>query len=236
MFLDFINGPVADGAGFGWHPHSGIATLTYALNADVDYEDTAGQQGLVKATGLEWMRAGGGTWHQGRIHPHGPTVTSFQLWLALPQELENGPDQGITVAPEAVPQLDNVRVLLGRYGESSNPIPAPSPVLYLDVVLAEGETLTFQPPLGHKRSRTPLPFEGIDLVRIKEVGAEALAQGSDLRQFLVHGCGGSAEASLQADDRLVVEAAPVSFGGGAEPGVEVVRQVLEGEGLGHGNP
>jgi redox-sensitive bicupin YhaK (pirin superfamily) len=78
VFLDFINGPVADGAGFGWHPHSGIATHTNALNADVAYEDTAGQQGLVKATGLEWMRAGGGTWHQGRIHPHGPTVTSFQ--------------------------------------------------------------------------------------------------------------------------------------------------------------
>jgi redox-sensitive bicupin YhaK (pirin superfamily) len=78
VFLDFINGPVADGAGFGWHPHSGIVTLTYALNADVAYEDTAGQQGLVKAKGLEWMRACGGTWHQGRIHPNGPTVTSFQ--------------------------------------------------------------------------------------------------------------------------------------------------------------
>lgn len=149
LFLDFINGPVADGAGFGWHPHSGIATLTYALNADVAYEDTAGQQGLVEATGLEWMRAGGGTWHHGRIHPHDPTVTSFQLWLALPPELENGPDQGIYVAPEAVPQLGSVRVLHGRYGESSNPIPAPSPVLYLDVVLAEGETWTFQPPRRH---------------------------------------------------------------------------------------
>lgn len=58
------------GAGFGWHPHSGIATLTYQLNADTQYEDTAGQKGLVAATGLEWMRAGGGTWHQGFIHPH----------------------------------------------------------------------------------------------------------------------------------------------------------------------
>ena len=149
VFLDWIDAPVAEGSGFGWHPHSGIATLTYALNADVAYEDTAGQQGVVLATGLEWMRAGGGTWHQGRIHPHGPRVTAFQLWLALPPELENGPAEGIYVAPAAVPQLGQVRVLLGRYGESSNPIPPPSPLLYLDVHLAGGETWTFQPPPGH---------------------------------------------------------------------------------------
>lgn len=149
VFLDFIDAPVAAGTGFGWHPHSGIATLTYALDADVAYEDTAGQQGLVKATGLEWMRAGGGTWHQGRIHPHGPRVTAFQLWLALPPELESGLAEGIYVSPEAVPQLGNVRVLLGRFGEISNPIPPPSPLLYLDVVLAEGEIWRFQPPHGH---------------------------------------------------------------------------------------
>lgn len=150
VFLDFIDAPVAAGTGFGWHPHSGIATLTYALDADVAYEDTAGQRGIVKATGLEWMRAGGGTWHQGRIHPHGPRVTAFQLWLALPPELENGPAEGIYVAPEAVPQLDHVRVLLGRYGELSHPIPAPSLLLYLDVELAAGERWSVQPPSGHR--------------------------------------------------------------------------------------
>ena len=150
VFLDFIDAPVAAGTGFGWHPHSGIATLTYALNADVAYEDTAGQRGIVKATGLEWMRAGGGTWHQGRIHPHGQRVTGFQLWLALPPELENGPAEGLYVAPEAVPQLDHVRVLLGRYGERSHPIPAPSPLLYLDVELAAGEQRSVQPASGHR--------------------------------------------------------------------------------------
>ena len=149
VFLDGIAGPVASGTGFGWHPHSGIATLTYALDADVAYEDTAGQQGVVLATGLEWMRAGGGTWHQGSIHPHSATVTAFQLWLALPPELENGPAEGIYVAPEAVPQLGPVRLLLGHYGESSNPIPTPSPLLYLDVELAAGQTWSFLPPSGH---------------------------------------------------------------------------------------
>ena len=90
VFLDQLSGTVADGAGFGFHPHSGIATLTYQLNADVSYEDTAGQKGRVEATGIEWMRAGGGTWHQAFIHPREATVTGFQLWVALPPGVEDG--------------------------------------------------------------------------------------------------------------------------------------------------
>jgi hypothetical protein len=60
VFLDHLSGRVPPGSGFGFHPHSGIATLTYQLNADATYEDTAGQKGVVKATGPEWMRAAGG--------------------------------------------------------------------------------------------------------------------------------------------------------------------------------
>lgn len=146
VFLDHIGGPVPAGSGFGFHPHSGIATLTYQLNADTEYEDTAGQKGLVKATGLEWMRAGGGTWHQGFIHPHEASVTGFQLWVALPPDVEDGDPEGIYVAPEKVPQVGKVRVLLGEYGGVNHPIPAPSPITYLDVELDAGETWRFEPP------------------------------------------------------------------------------------------
>jgi redox-sensitive bicupin YhaK (pirin superfamily) len=72
VFLDFINAPVPDGAGFGFHPHSGIATLTYALDADVAFEDTAGQQGVARATGLAWMRAGGAHGTRGTFTPTVP--------------------------------------------------------------------------------------------------------------------------------------------------------------------
>jgi redox-sensitive bicupin YhaK (pirin superfamily) len=82
----------------------------------------AGQQGLVKATGVVWMCAGGGTWQKGRLHPLGPCVTFFQLWVVLPPELENGPAEGMYVTPEAVPQLGQVRLLLNRYGEDCNPV------------------------------------------------------------------------------------------------------------------
>jgi hypothetical protein len=59
VFLDHLSGRVPPGSGFGFHPHLGIATRTYQLNADATSEDTAGQKGVVKATGHEWMRAAG---------------------------------------------------------------------------------------------------------------------------------------------------------------------------------
>lgn len=149
VFLDYVRAQVPKGTGFGFHPHSGIATLTYQLNADVAYEDTAGQKGIVRATGLEWMRAGGGTWHQGFIHPHAEITEGFQLWVALPPGVEDGAPEGIYVAPEEVPQVGSVRVLLGTYEGVTNPIPAPSPIVYLDVVLSPGETWNYAPPEGH---------------------------------------------------------------------------------------
>ena len=147
VFLDHLHGRVPPGAGFGFHPHSGIATLTYQLNADAAYEDTAGQKGLVEATGLEWMRAGGGTWHQGFIHPREETVTGFQLWIALPPGVEDGAPEGLYVAPEQVPQVGNVRVLLGELDGRASPIPVPAPMTYLDVVVDAGESWRFEPPV-----------------------------------------------------------------------------------------
>ncbi len=149
VFLDHLHGHVPQGAGFGWHPHSGIATLTYQLDADTLYEDTTGQHGAVMATGLEWMRAGGGTWHRGTIRTTGEHAEGFQLWVALPPALESGASEGMYVEPSAVPQVGNVRVLLGEYGGATSPIPLPSPLLYLDVVLAAGESWTLQVPAEH---------------------------------------------------------------------------------------
>ncbi len=193
VFLDHLGGPVRAGTGFGFHPHSGIATLTYQLDADVEYEDTAGQKGRVAATGLEWMRAGGGTWHQGFIHPKGERVTGFQLWLALPPGVEDGPSEGIYVAPSEVPQVGGVRVLLGEYGGRANPIPSPSPITYLDVALAAGETWRFEPPAEHTvawafvyRGRARLCGEEIvgELVVLDESRGEIVLEAMEASRVL----------------------------------------------------
>src|SRR5262249_42907111 len=74
----------------GWHPHSGIATVTVMLDGAIRYAETTGRSGVLPAGGVEWMRAGLGVWHTGAAEPG--RAKAFQLWVALPPELENAPN------------------------------------------------------------------------------------------------------------------------------------------------
>jgi redox-sensitive bicupin YhaK (pirin superfamily) len=101
IFLDFFSAEITPGFGFPMHPHSGIATLTWQPGCDVQYQDTTGQRGLLKAGGLEWMNSGGGAWHQGTLMGQGH-ATGFQLWVPMPPGIEDGPSAGQYVAPQDV--------------------------------------------------------------------------------------------------------------------------------------
>lgn len=149
VFLDLFGFQPAPGhKGFGMHPHSGIATLTYLIEGDVRYEDTTGKKGELPAGGVEWMRAGNGVWHTGA--PVGSAaVRGFQLWVALPASEENAQAQSIYLAPSQVPQEGPARVLLGRYGAATSAIPAPASMNYLAVRLKGGERWRYAPPAGH---------------------------------------------------------------------------------------
>ena len=150
VFLDLFDtqGKPNPFAGFGLHPHSGIATLTYVAEGSVRYEDTNGATGLLPAGGVEWMRAGGGVWHGGGSGEPGRT-RGFQLWIALPPELELGPSESVYLSPEVIPHDGPARVLLGNYGTATSSIKAPSPMNYLAVHLKAGERWNYQPPVGH---------------------------------------------------------------------------------------
>ena len=149
IFLDLAHfKPSLGHQGFGMHPHSGIATVTFLLEGDMRYEDTIGQAGVLPAGGVEWMRAGSGVWHTGA--PVGDkTSRGFQLWVALPAALENAPAHSQYLAPERVPQVGPVRVLMGAYGTAHSPVAAPEGMTYLSVVLAQGERWSYTPPQGH---------------------------------------------------------------------------------------
>lgn len=149
VFLDLVGfNPNGGQKGFGMHPHSGLATLTFLLEGDVTYEDTTGKSGMLPAGGVEWMHAGNGVWHKG-----GPAndsrIRGFQLWVALPPNEENAPAKSIYLAPSEVPQDGPVRVMLGRYGTAQSLIPAPSDMTYLAVHLKTGERWLYIPPAGH---------------------------------------------------------------------------------------
>jgi redox-sensitive bicupin YhaK (pirin superfamily) len=149
VFLDLIDNQGTPFTGFGLHPHSGIATVTYIAEGSVRYEDTNGATGLLPAGGIEWMRAGGGVWHGGGLGDQGRT-RGFQLWIALPPELELGLSESIYLSPETVPLDGPARVLIGSYGTATSSIKAPSPMNYLAVRLKAGERWRYQPPAGHR--------------------------------------------------------------------------------------
>jgi redox-sensitive bicupin YhaK (pirin superfamily) len=147
VFLDLFDTQGKPFTGFGLHPHSGIGTFTYVAEGSVSYEDTNGATGLLPAGGLEWMRAGGGVWHGGGSGEPGRT-RGFQLWIALPPQLELGPSESVYLSPEVIPHDGPARVLLGSYGTATSAIDAPSPMNYLAVRLKAGERWSYQPPAG----------------------------------------------------------------------------------------
>jgi redox-sensitive bicupin YhaK (pirin superfamily) len=148
VFLDRIDAPAAAAPGFGWHPHSGIATLTVLHQGASSYEETTGARGTLQAGGVEWMRAGRGVWHTGSVvgTEH---VKGLQLWIALPEDLENAANHSRYLAADEIAAAGPARVILGRHEGVQSAIPAPAEINYLDVQLAAGETWTYQPPRGH---------------------------------------------------------------------------------------
>jgi redox-sensitive bicupin YhaK (pirin superfamily) len=147
VFLDLFD---HEGAPFNGalHPHSGIATLTYVAEGSVSYIDPDDVRGTLPAGGVEWMQAGRGMWHGGGLDKAGRT-RGFQLWIALPPELELGPTISIYQAPADVAGDGPARVLLGSYGSASSTITSPSPINYLAVRLKAGERWRYEPPTGH---------------------------------------------------------------------------------------
>jgi len=130
----------------GWHPHSGIATVTVVLDGSIQYAETTGNTGVLPAGSIEWMQSGKGVWHTG-AHNSG-RVRGFQLWVALPPELENADNGSHYVMPEDVPTEGPVQVILGSYGQATSLITSP-PMNYFVVKLKAGEHWSYQPPKEH---------------------------------------------------------------------------------------
>jgi redox-sensitive bicupin YhaK (pirin superfamily) len=134
---------------YGLHPHSGIATLTWLFEGNVNYEDTMGRRGQISGGHMEWMRAGGGAWHGGNFGDDDERVRGFQLWLALPPEFEQSGAVSVYLPPHQLQYSGPATVLLGKYGSAISAVEPPSPINYLVVRLRAGERWRYQPPAGH---------------------------------------------------------------------------------------
>ena len=152
-------------AGFPWHPHRGIETITYVLAGEVNHGDSLGNRGTLGAGDVQWMTAGSGILHQemprgdakGRMH-------GFQLWANLPSSLKmTAPryqDVGAADIPEVVEDDGTrVRVVCGSFGGATGPVDgvAADP-RYLDVWVPGGQRTTL--PVETSRHAFAYVFEG----------------------------------------------------------------------------
>src|SRR5688572_17394999 len=149
LFDDFRNDNPRDYlAGFPWHPHRGIETITYVLAGSVEHGDSLGNTGRMTAGDVQWMTAGRGILHQemprgddlGRMH-------GFQLWANLPSRLKMTAPRYQDIPSSAIPEVTDddgtrVRVISGEFWGKRGPV---------DGVAAEPSYVDVSVPPGRKK-------------------------------------------------------------------------------------
>jgi redox-sensitive bicupin YhaK (pirin superfamily) len=148
VFLDYFEADPATAPKFGFHPHSGIATLTVILSGQANYKETTGREGVIETGGVEWMRASSGVWHTGGMFG-AERIKGFQLWVAMPPELELAEPHSQYLGASDFRFAGPARVIAGEYDGVKSIVESPPGITYLDVRLKAGERWTFQPAKGH---------------------------------------------------------------------------------------
>jgi redox-sensitive bicupin YhaK (pirin superfamily) len=166
-------------AGFPWHPHRGIETITYVLAGSVEHGDSLGNKGKMTAGDVQWMTAGSGILHQemprgdarGRMH-------GFQLWANLPASLKMTDPRYQDIPSAAIPELTEddgtrVRVICGDFQGKKGPVEgvAADPN-YFDISV---------PPLQRKRIKVETTRNAFAYVF---AGSGTFRDGSDPRAVL----------------------------------------------------
>jgi hypothetical protein len=138
-------------AGFPWHPHRGIETITYVLTGTVDHGDSLGNRGTLGAGDVQWMTAGSGIIHQEM--PHGDDrgrMHGFQLWANLPARLKMTAPRYQDVSGGDIPEVvdddgTTARIICGEFWGARGPVEgiAAEPS-YLDVSVLPGRRRTLK--------------------------------------------------------------------------------------------
>lgn len=152
-------------AGFPWHPHRGIETITYVLAGTVEHGDSLGNRGVLGAGDVQWMTAGSGIMHQempsgdfaGRMH-------GFQLWANLPSHLKMTNPRYQDIKSKEILTLEEddgtvIKVICGDYRGKVGPVEgiAAEPQ-YLDIYVPAGKRKVF--PVDTRRNAFAYIFQG----------------------------------------------------------------------------
>ena len=152
-------------AGFPWHPHRGIETITYVLAGSVEHGDSIGNKGVIAAGDVQWMTAGSGIIHQEmpKGDPRG-WMHGFQLWANLPSSLKMTAPRYQEVKSAEIPvhmedDGTRVRIVCGSFAGKKGAVDqvAADPI-YLDITVPAGKRRTL--PVETARNAFAYVFEG----------------------------------------------------------------------------
>ena len=176
------------------HPHIGLATLTYLFAGQLQHKDSLGSDQLVEAGDVSWMSAGRAVAHVERtpanLWQSGSRLHGLQVWLALPQALEQGEPAYSHHPAASLPRSEamgvQITLIAGTGFCLQSPVPVPSPAVYAELHLAAGASLLI--PAEH-RERALYLIDGearLDGSDLPLRGLAVLPQGEEL---LLDACG-----------------------------------------------
>jgi redox-sensitive bicupin YhaK (pirin superfamily) len=213
LFDDFRNESPEDFlAGFPWHPHRGIETITYVLAGTVNHGDSLGNSGTLGSGDVQWMTAGSGILHQempkgdqrGRMH-------GFQLWANLPSSLKMSTPRYQDISGSEIPEVTDddgtrVRIVCGSFWGKTGPVEgiAADPS-YLDVWIPPGKRKIL--PVETTRHAFAYVFEGTGTFRgassPQSVQTEKVGDASNVS---VEETGNRSLVLFDSGDEVVVQA------------------------------
>jgi len=147
-FLDHMGPASIDEMVVRPHPHINLATVTYLFRGEVLHRDSLGSKQWITPGAINWMSAGKAIAHSERIAKDGAQhpIHGLQLWVALPQALEDSEPtfdhHPAATLPELAERGRTIRVLAGTAYGATSPVKTVSPMFYADISLEPGATIS----------------------------------------------------------------------------------------------
>eukprot|EP01037_Dinobryon_pediforme_P019245 gene19246-19632_t len=141
--------------GFPNHPHRGFETVTYMIAGNMRHHDSAGNEGLLRPGGVQWMTAGSGLIHSELPEQSDGLMEGFQLWLNLKSHNKMVKPSYRDIPSDKIPEFTTtdgilIRVIAGQCREVTGAVTRPdTEPLYLDVHMPAGTQFTQVIPAGH---------------------------------------------------------------------------------------
>jgi len=140
--------PVDYLAGFPWHPHRGIETVTYMLEGKVEHGDSLGNTGIIDPGDVQWMTAGSGIVHQEMPKPHNGLMYGFQLWVNLPKDHKMTNPRYREIKTNDIPNIEKpesmLKIISGRYKKTTGAVQDLfAEILYFDIKIWPNARFTY---------------------------------------------------------------------------------------------